>query len=228
MFLVSSSPCSPVQFPSSTVLLLWTWWPACSQSVSCGTSCSGPTQRRPSCSWSNSQRYRAPPTALLMHSCLNDPLTLRTAAAAAAAGCVQDRGELLSHPEGARQAAVWKLRPGQRHQHGERVQIFIFKSDPLSKKTNTQWLCRRPPAAVRCGQRPGAPPLGADAAAHAAQLDGTSRPNPKRDRGEPVQQHAAPAAAAGAERPRSRDPIRSGHSREKGVLKKYKYLCYGT
>lgn len=72
---------------------------------------------------------------------------------------------------------------------------------------------------MRCGQRPGAPPLGADAAPHEAQLGRTSRPNAERDRGEPVQQHAAPAAAAGAERPRSRDPIRSGHSREKGALR---------
>lgn len=44
------------------------------------------------------------PPSLLMRSYLNDPLTLGTAAAAA--GCVQDRGELLSHPEGAGQAAV--------------------------------------------------------------------------------------------------------------------------
>lgn len=76
----------------------------------------------------------------------------------------------------------------------------------------------RPPAALCCGQRPGAPALGADAAPHAAELGGTSRQNPKSDRGEPVQQYVAPAAAAGAERPRSRDPIRSGHSREKGVF----------
>lgn len=45
------------------------------------------------------------PPSLLKGSYLNDPLTLDTVAAAAA-GCVQDRGELLSHPEGAGQAAV--------------------------------------------------------------------------------------------------------------------------
>lgn len=73
---------------------------------------------------------------------------------------------------------------------------------------------------MRRGQRLGAPPLGADAAPHAAELGGTSRPNPERDRGEPVQQHAAPAAAAGAECPRSRDTIRTGHSRRKGALEK--------
>lgn len=44
-----------------------------------------------------------------MESCRNDQLKLNTAAAAAAAGCLQDRGELLSHPEEAGQAAVGKI-----------------------------------------------------------------------------------------------------------------------
>lgn len=38
------------------------------------------------------------------------------------AGCVQDCGELLSHPEGEGPAAVRELRPRLRHQHGERRQ----------------------------------------------------------------------------------------------------------
>lgn len=54
---LSSSRCRSVQCQSNTAPQLWTWWRVSSLSASCGSSCPGPTLRRPSCSWSNSPRY---------------------------------------------------------------------------------------------------------------------------------------------------------------------------
>lgn len=100
---LSSSPCSPVLCPSSTAPQLWTWWRVSSPSATCGSSCSGPTRRRRSCSWSSSQRYwvvpLAPPTP-------DRRLSDETSCALFVAGCVQDCGELLPHPEGTGPALV--------------------------------------------------------------------------------------------------------------------------
>lgn len=48
----------------------------------------------------------------------------------------------------------------------------FLRTDPLSKRQTLSNFC--PPVALRCGQRLGAPPLGADSAPHAAELGGAS------------------------------------------------------
>lgn len=60
---LSSSPCSLVLCPSSIAPQQWTWCRVSSPSATCGSSYSGPTRRRRSCSWSSSQRYWVAPLA---------------------------------------------------------------------------------------------------------------------------------------------------------------------
>lgn len=74
-----------------------------------------------------------------------------------------------------------------------------------------------PSVAVCSGEWLGALAVSAHPTSYTAELDGATRPYPKRDRGEPVQQHPALAASAGPERARPRDSLRFGHSWEKGV-----------
>lgn len=71
--------------------------------------------------------------------------------------------------------------------------------------------------AVRGGERLGALAVSDHQASHTAELDRPSRPDPKRHRGEPIQQHTAPAASASPERALPRNPLRSGHPWEKGA-----------
>lgn len=73
------------------------------------------------------------------------------------------------------------------------------------------------PVVVRGGERPGALAVSAHPTSYTAELDRASRPDPKRHRGKPVQQHSALPASASSECPWPRDPLRFRHSWEKGV-----------
>lgn len=125
-------------------------------------------------------------------------------------GCMQDCGELLSDPQAEGPAAVWELRPWWRHQHGgsrENGEKLVMKQGFMLLIVTV----------VRGCERLGVPAVRHLQTPNGAEMGGASRPDPKCDRRESVQQHVGLAARASSELSWTRDSFGFRHTRKKGT-----------